>query len=85
MMQIYNDWKSKHPDIIHLFKCGDFFMTFDKDAEDISSILGITLMVRKNKARTAGFPKHRINEFLTRLLRAGRRVMIHDQETEEKL
>ena len=32
MMKQFNEIKAKHPDAILLFRCGDFYETFSKDA-----------------------------------------------------
>jgi DNA mismatch repair protein MutS len=42
-MKQYNSIKSKHPDALLLFRVGDFYETFGKDAITASNVLGITL------------------------------------------
>lgn len=58
-MKQYFDLKSKHPDAIMLFRCGDFYETYSEDAVAAAEILGITLTKRANgQAKTvemAGF------------------------------
>ena len=48
MMKQFFDLKSKHPDAIMLFRCGDFYETYAQDAIEASEILGITLTKRNN-------------------------------------
>lgn len=91
MMQQFNELKAKHPDALLLFRCGDFYETYDKDAREVSDILGITL-TRRNNGRPefpatdmAGFPYHALDTYLPRLIRAGRRVAICDQLEDPKL
>ena len=48
MMKQYFELKSKHPDAIMLFRCGDFYETYSEDAVIASEILGITLTKRAN-------------------------------------
>ena len=48
LMQQYNRVKTKYPDTILLFRVGDFYETFGKDAIKASQILGITLTKRAN-------------------------------------
>jgi len=48
-MRQFNEIKSKHPDAILLFRCGDFYETYSKDAQIAAEILGITLTKRSNK------------------------------------
>lgn len=89
LMKQYFDIKSKHPDAILLFRCGDFYETFSTDAIKASEILGITLTRRANgSARSvelAGFPHHALDTYLPKLVRAGMRVAICDQLEDPKL
>ncbi|MDR2839954.1 MAG: DNA mismatch repair protein MutS [Paludibacter sp.] len=88
-MKQYLDIKSKHPDAILLFRCGDFYETFSKDAIIASEILGITLTRRANGSASsvelAGFPYHALDTYLPKLIRAGKRVAICDQLEDPKL
>lgn len=82
-MRQYNGLKAKHPDAILLFRVGDFYEVFGKDAVTAARILGITLTKRKNGAAShvelAGFPHHSLDSYLPKLVRAGYRVAICDQ------
>ncbi|WP_289395211.1 hypothetical protein, partial [Muribaculum intestinale] len=68
----------KHPDAILLFRVGDFYEIFGKDAIEASEILGITLTRRMNgldnRIELAGFPHHALDTYLPKLVRAGKRV-----------
>ena len=82
LMKQYNSIKSKHPDALLLFRVGDFYETFGKDAITASNILGITLTARNNgssKIELAGFPHHSIGTYLPKLVKAGQRVAVCDQ------
>ena len=84
MMKQFLDLKAKHPDALLLFRCGDFYETYQQDAVDASDILGITLTRRGGTGTAlersmAGFPHHALDTYLPRLIRAGRRVAICDQ------
>ena len=46
LMQQYQEMKKKHPDAVLLFRVGDFYEIFGKDAVIASEILGITLTRR---------------------------------------
>ena len=89
MMKQFFDLKSKHPEALLLFRCGDFYETYCDDAIDASRILGITLTKRNNGASQgdamAGFPHHALDTYLPKLIRAGRRVAICDQLEDPKL
>lgn len=90
MMKQFLDLKAKHPDAVMLFRCGDFYETYSTDAIVASEILGITLTKRNNgKAgqtiEMAGFPHHALDTYLPKLIRAGKRVAICDQQEDPKL
>lgn len=89
LMKQYFEIKSKHPDAILLFRCGDFYETFSTDAIKASEILGITLTRRANgsakSVELAGFPHHALDTYLPKLVRAGMRVAICDQLEDPKL
>ena len=86
MLKQFYDLKAKHPDAVLLFRCGDFYETYAKDAEKASQILGITL-TKSSKTKDkegkplamAGFPYHALDTYLPKLIRAGQRVAICDQ------
>ena len=87
-MAQYNQIKRKHPDALLLFRVGDFYETFGKDAIKASKILGIVLTARNNggsKIELAGFPHHSMDTYLPKLVRAGQRVAICDQLEDPKL
>lgn len=90
MMKQFYDLKAKNPDAVLLFRCGDFYETYDADAVTASQVLGITLTRRNNKGQVAatemaGFPHHALDTYLPRLIRAGYRVAICDQLEDPKL
>ena len=81
-MSQYNAIKKKYPGTLLLFRVGDFYETFGKDAIKASEILGIVLTSRNNgnsKIELAGFPYHSLDTYLPKLVRAGERVAICDQ------
>jgi DNA mismatch repair protein MutS len=88
LMKQYLEIKSKYPDAVLLFRCGDFYETFSEDAITASQILGITLTRRANGAASsvelAGFPYHALDTYLPKLVRAGKRVAICDQLEDPK-
>ncbi len=88
LMKQYYQIKDKHPDAILLFRVGDFYETFAEDAVITAGILGITLTRRANGSaqyvELAGFPHHALDNYLPKLVRAGRRVAICDQLEDPK-
>ena len=89
LMQQYQEMKKKHPDAVLLFRVGDFYEIFGKDAVTASEILGITLTRRANGRdnyiELAGFPHHALDTYLPKLVRAGKRVAICEQLEDPKL
>ena len=89
LMQQYQEMKKKHPDAVLLFRAGDFYEMFGKDAVTASEILGITLTRRSNGKdnfiELAGFPHHALDTYLPKLVRAGQRVAICEQLEDPKL
>lgn len=87
-MQQYNVIKAKYPGALLLFRVGDFYETFGEDAIKTSQILGIVLTRRgtgpNGALELAGFPHHSLDNYLSKLVRAGQRVAICDQLEDPK-
>lgn len=79
MMQQYRDAKSRYPGMVMLFRMGDFFETFEEDAELISRVLGVALTTRDGAIPMAGVPAKAVDLYLRKLLQSGYRVAICDQ------
>lgn len=88
LMKQYNAIKAKYPDALLLFRVGDFYETFGKDAVKAAKILDIILTKRgagsETETELAGFPHHSINTYLPKLVKAGQRVAICDQLEDPK-
>ena len=79
MMQQYFDVKRGLPrDTLLLFRLGDFFELFFDDAVTASKLLGLTLTKRQDTPM-AGLPAHAIDNYVSKLLAAGKKVAICDQ------
>ena len=77
----YCELKKKNPECLILFRCGDFYETYEDDAQLVSERLGITLTkVHKTGLRMAGFPYHALDTYLPKLIRAGFKVAITDDK-----
>jgi DNA mismatch repair protein MutS len=83
LMKQYNAIKVKYPGALLLFRVGDFYETFGKDAVAASKVLDIVLTKRgagsASEIELAGFPHHSLDSYLPKLVRAGHRVAICDQ------
>ncbi|MGW8266425.1 MAG: DNA mismatch repair protein MutS [Longimicrobiales bacterium] len=83
LMRQWREVKARHRDALVFFRVGDFYELFFGDAEEGSRILGLTLTSRNNGAAArvplAGIPVKALDEYLSRLVRQGRRVAICEQ------
>lgn len=83
LMQQWQEVKADHADSLLFFRVGDFYELFHDDAEEGARLLGLTLTSRNNGAAAgvplAGIPAKALDEYLSRLVRLGRRVAICDQ------
>ena len=79
----YLQIKSRFPDTILFFRLGDFYETFDGDAEIAAAVLDIVLTGRemgKNlRVPMAGIPYHAAEGYIARLIAAGHKVAICEQ------
>ncbi|MBM4183765.1 MAG: DNA mismatch repair protein MutS [Gemmatimonadetes bacterium] len=82
-MRQWRDAKTRHQDALLFFRVGDFYELFHDDAEEGARLLGLTLTARNNGAAAAvplaGVPAKALDDYLSRLVRLGRRVAICDQ------
>jgi DNA mismatch repair protein MutS len=80
-MSQYREIKERYSDGILLFQVGDFYETFYDDAREVSRILNIALTSRdkKNPVPLAGVPIHAADTYISRLLEAGKKVVVCDQ------
>jgi DNA mismatch repair protein MutS len=84
MMQQYFEVKRGLPrDTLLLFRLGDFFELFFEDAVEASRLLGLTLTKRQEHPM-AGLPFHAVDTYVSKLLAAGRKVAICDQQEPPK-
>ena len=81
MMKQYTAFKEKYPDAILFFRLGDFYEMFFEDAVAASEILGITLTCRHKDAKIplAGIPWHSADQYIRKLLEAGKKVAVCEQ------
>lgn len=78
LMKQYFDTRAKYPDIVLFFRLGDFYEMFDDQAREISALLGLTLTAR-NGMPMCGIPYHAANNYIVRLLNAGKKIGICEQ------
>jgi len=84
MMAQYRRIKGELPkDAILLFRLGDFYEMFFEDAQAGSQILNLALTAR-NGIPMCGLPFHAANNYIARILKAGRKVAICEQTEEAR-
>ncbi|MEA3209200.1 MAG: mismatch repair protein MutS, partial [Chthoniobacter sp.] len=82
MMQQYQGIRrSLPPDTLLLFRLGDFYEMFFEDAKEASALLNVAL-TKRNQVPMCGVPYHAAENYIRRLIKAGRRVAICDQVSE---
>jgi len=83
----YLDIKNQYPEAIVFFRLGDFYETFDEDAETISRVLDIVLTSRNvgkgNRVPMAGIPHHAAENYMGRLIDKGYHIAICEQVGDE--
>jgi DNA mismatch repair protein MutS len=83
MRRQYLQMKSQYPDAILFFRLGDFYETFDEDAEVVAQVCDITLTSRPvakgQRVPLAGVPYHAADSYIAKLLAAGHKVAIAEQ------
>jgi DNA mismatch repair protein MutS len=84
MMQQYFEVKRGLPrDTLLLFRLGDFYELFFDDAVEASRLLGLTLTKRQNYPM-AGLPYHAADTYVSKILAAGKKVAICEQQEAPK-
>jgi len=83
---VFKQWheaKQQYPDVLLLFRMGDFYEIFGEDAEIAARELELTLTKRKAGAMLhlpmCGVPYHAVDRYLAELIRKGYRAAICDQ------
>jgi len=79
MMRQYRRIKSEIPDdVILFFRMGDFYEMFFDDAKRAAPLLDVAL-TKRNNIPMCGVPFHALDTYLSKLVRADRKVAICDQ------
>jgi len=85
----YLEIKRQYPHTILFFRLGDFYETFDEDAEVVSRVLDIVLTSRNvakgARVPMAGIPYHAMENYVGRLIDQGYHVAICEQVGDEPI
>jgi DNA mismatch repair protein MutS len=83
MRSQYLALKKQYPDVILLFRLGDFYETFDDDARVVSEVCDVVLTSRpvgvNQRVPLAGVPYHAVDGYIAKLINAGYKVAIAEQ------
>ncbi len=84
MMAQYRRIKSElPPDALLLFRLGDFYEMFFEDAQLGAQLLNVAL-TKRGEIPMCGIPFHAAPNYISRILKAGRKIAICDQVEEAK-
>jgi DNA mismatch repair protein MutS len=81
LLKQYKAIKEKYKEAIILFRVGDFYETFEKDAKTAANILGdLFLNTKAEEGKTTVFsiPHYSLDTALQKLVKAGHKVAICD-------
>lgn len=88
MMRQYLEIKKNYPNMLLLYRMGDFYELFYEDAIKASKILDITLTKRGKSndkpIEMAGVPFHAVDNYLAKLVKLGHSVAICEQTEDPK-
>jgi len=88
MLKHYFEVKAQHPEALLLYRVGDFYEMYSDDALTAVRILGLVQTKKSNGDKgpvaMAGFPHHALENYLTKLVRAGCKVAVCDQLEDPK-
>jgi DNA mismatch repair protein MutS len=87
MRSQYLALKKQYPDVILFFRLGDFYETFDDDARIVASVCDVVLTSRPvgaaERVPLAGVPYHAVEGYVAKLIAAGYKVAIAEQQGSE--
>lgn len=82
MMAQYQTMRRSLPDdVLLLFRLGDFYEMFFEDAQAAAPILNVAL-TKRNSVPMCGVPYHAADNYIAKLVKAGKRVAIAEQTTD---
>jgi len=84
MMEQYRNIRESLPrDTLLLFRLGDFYEMFFEDAQNGAAILNVAL-TKRGMTPMCGIPYHAASNYISKILKAGKKVALCDQVEEAK-
>lgn len=81
-MRQYLELKSGYPDAILFFRMGDFYELFLDDARRAAPLMDVALTKRTGDIPMCGVPYHSCDIYIQRLLQAGQKIAIAEQQAD---
>ncbi len=85
-LKLYNDVKAESSDSLAFYQVGDFFECYFDDATTVANELDLVLTSKTNgdeRIAMCGFPKHSLDEYMSRLAEKGYKAAVTTVENEE--
>lgn len=85
-LKSYNDVKAESSDSLAFYQVGDFFECYFDDATTVANELDLVLTSKANgdeRIAMCGFPKHSLDEYMSRLAEKGYKAAVTTVENEE--
>lgn len=83
LLESYNWIKSKHPEVVILFRAGDNYESYKEDAKRVGRVTGIEVSKQvvddMGSIPVVSFPMSDLDVNLSKLIRGGLRVAICDK------
>lgn len=79
IQKLYTELKKKYPDVVIFFRGDDWYFLIGEDAMTAAKVLGVTVSCNSDNIQTAYFPRHALDIYLPKMIRAGLRVCIQDE------
>lgn len=85
-LKSYNDVKAESSDTLAFYQVGDFFECYFDDATTVANELDLVLTSKTNgdeRIAMCGFPKHSLDEYMSRLAEKGYKAAVTTVENED--
>lgn len=85
-LKSYNEIKAENPDTLAFYQVGDFFECYFDDATTVANELDLVLTSKTNgdeRIAMCGFPKHSLDEYMSRLAEKGYKAAVTTVENED--
>ena len=88
VLQQYNEYQKKYPDIVIPVKKGDSYEIYGEKASEVAKLLNLEVEKKKMDGKEVAFvffPRQQLDTYLPKMIRAGNRVAFIDSPKEKKV